>query len=156
MDEVNVNTVTNKFFNFEIWQWVILILILLPSSIIDIKRHEIIVWPILVGFPAGLLLRALLNGVLSVPGYFVQFLPGIAILITARLAKGCIGFGDGLMCIFIGSVLSVQYVISSIFVGFVLAALWGLYLLIVKKAGRKYQLPFMPFLFGGVLICGFL
>lgn len=139
---------------YEIWQWVILILFLVPSSIEDIRRHEICVWFISVGLMTGILLSALLNGLPFGLGYFAQFLPGIAILITACLTKGCIGKGDGLVCLFLGSIMSISFVVSSLILGFVMSSVYGLILIVMKKAKRETQLPFVPFLFMGVIICG--
>lgn len=139
---------------YEIWQWIILVFFLIPLSIEDIKKNEICVWFISVGLLTGILLSALLNGLPFGPGYFAQFLPGIAILITACLTKGCIGKGDGMVCLFLGSILPFSFVVSSLILGFVIAAVYGLILIVMKRAKRKTQLPFIPFLFMGVIICG--
>ncbi len=142
--------------NYDYRQWIILLIVLIPSSLYDIKRHKISLWFIAVNLPCGILLTALLSGMPSVSEYFVRFFPGIVILSVAYLAKGCIGAGDGLVCLFIGTVLKFGYVIMSIFFGFVLAAIFGLIMLCLGKYKTKTRFAFLPFLTLGVIICGFI
>ena len=62
------------------------------------------------------------------------------------------GFGDvkllGVVSLFCG--LSWTY--SCFLYGLIAAALASVYLLAVKKAGRKYQIAFAPYLLAGYLI----
>lgn len=140
--------------NFEIWQWAILVIILTPSTILDIKKHEINLWLVTVGLLTGILLRTLLCGMPGLGHFIVPLIPGIIMIIVACLAKGCIGIGDGLMCLFLGSVLSFTAVIISIFSGFLVASAFGMIMLLFKKMNRKSEMPFIPFMYMGVIICG--
>ena len=140
--------------NYDYRQWIILLIVLIPSSLYDIIRHKINLWFIAVNLPIGIMLSALLYGMPTVSEYFVRFFPGIAILSVAYLAKGCIGAGDGIVCLFLGSVLNFEYVILSVFLGFLAAALFGLIMLSLRKYKTKSRFAFIPFLTVGVILCG--
>lgn len=142
------------FMNYKLWQWVLLALILTPSIYTDLKKREINPWLIVTGIPAGILLDFFLIGIPFSSEYFVRFLPGIAMLLAAWLFRGSIGIGDGIICLFLGSVLHINYVFSSMMLGFLFASLYGLILITVKKMNGKAQIPFVPFLSIGVVLCG--
>ena len=139
--------------NYSYLQWTILVAVLVPSVITDLKERRVCSWLIVCGFAAGILNTAW-TGMPVICEYFLRFLPGIVILISAYLVKGCIGKGDGLMCIFLGSVIRVEYVLGALFYGFLIAALTSLVLVALKKVSGKTMLPFVPFLTLGVVICG--
>ncbi len=139
--------------NYSFLQWVILAAILVPSVITDIKECKICLGLIVAGMIVGIIYTCL-NGMPKFTEYFLRFFPGIAILTAAYLIKGCIGIGDGLICIFLATVLEPEYLYSSIAAGFILAAVIGVTLVIFKKKTGKSKLPFVPFLSAGVVICG--
>lgn len=139
--------------NYSYLQWVILASVLIPSVIADIKERKVCLGLIVCGFAAGILYTAG-NGMPPFLEYFLRFLPGIAILTAAYLVKGCIGIGDGLMCIFLATLLETKYVFTAILAGFVIAAIAGICMMLLKKLNGKSKLPFIPFLTMGVVICG--
>ena len=140
---------------FDYIQWAILLAVFVPTVIMDIKELKICLWPVFCGIAAGIL-NTVFTGMPTISEYLLRFLPGIAILTWAYLTKGCMGKGDGLMLLFLGSVVELKYVFSAMLAGFILAALYGLVKMALKKATGKTKLPFIPFLFAGVSICGFL
>ncbi len=70
-------------------------------------------------------------------------------LITKK--KG-MGFGDVKLAIFMGLFLGYSKIIVAFYVAFVVGAIVGLILIIFKKAKRKTQIPFGPFLILGTLV----
>lgn len=77
---------------------------------------------------------------------------GIILILLALVSGQMLGIGDGVI-----------FVITGIFLGFwgnmelFLLSLWmagilALFLLIIKKRGRKYQIPFVPFILGAYVI----
>ena len=141
---------------YQCWQWVILMVVLIPSSYSDIKKQEINPWLIAGVLPCAAMLGALFTGWEAVPEYFVRFFPGIVILFASHLTKGCIGAGDGLVCLFLGSVLPSECVILVILTAFISAALFGITMMCIGKMKAKSRLPFVPFILLGVLLCGFI
>lgn len=141
--------------NYSYQQWAILAWVLIPSIVTDIRKRQVCLWPIVIGVVAGNINTAC-NGMPQVYEYLLQFLPGAAILLTAYLTKGCIGKGDGWICIFLGSLLTFGQVLTAIFLGFLTAALLGSVLLIFRRASGKTKLAMVPFLSLGVVLTGFL
>ncbi|MFE0099497.1 prepilin peptidase [Streptomyces sp. NPDC059009] len=75
-------------------------------------------------------------------GYFVLFL----------INPNGMGFGDVKLALGLGAVLGWYgwgVLLLGTFAGFVLAALYGMWLVVVRKAGRKTAIAFGPFLVGG-------
>ena len=142
--------------NYTCWQWAILMIVLIPSSVSDLKKQKISCWFIMAGLSCAFLAHILLYGVPHFFEYFARFYPGIGILVAAHLAKGCIGYGDGLICLFLGSVLNIGCILMIIMLAFVSAALFGAIMICFGKMKVKSRLPFVPFILLGVLICGFL
>ncbi|GAB2802734.1 A24 family peptidase [Streptomyces daliensis] len=92
----------------------------------------------------GSWLRALLGGAVLAAVYFVLF------LINPR----GMGFGDVKLAIALGVALGWygwDVVFAGTFLGFLLAALYGLALMAARRAGRKTAMPFGPFMVTGAL-----
>ncbi|MGW8378780.1 A24 family peptidase [Streptomyces sp. ODS28] len=95
--------------------------------------------------------RALLGGLALAACYVVLF------LINPR----GIGFGDVKLAAPVGVALGWygwQVLFAGVFLGFLLAAVYGLALIAARRAGRKSEVPFGPFMLlgglGGVLLGG--
>jgi leader peptidase (prepilin peptidase)/N-methyltransferase len=94
---------------------------------------------------AGDWTRALLAGVVLSGVYFVLFL----------INPSGMGFGDVKLAIAIGVALGWygwDVVFFGTFVGFLLAAGYGLTLVVAGKAGRRTAVPFGPFMAMGALV----
>jgi len=139
--------------NYSILQWIILLIGFIPMTVMDIKNREISIWFVACVGIAGIM-NASLYGMPPVSEVITRVLPGFVLLAVAYLTKECIGKGDGLMCIALGLVIETKYVLISLFYGFILAALFGLTFMVIKKKTGKERIPFIPFIFGGVLLCG--
>lgn len=140
--------------NYDSLQWAFLIVFLVPLVISDIKNKKISAWFIVCG-----LITALIKKITTVTGMPViwelvlQSIPGFALLILAYLAKGCLGKGDGLAVILIGNIIGFKYAVLSLFFGFVIAGIFGATMVVLRKMNRKSEIPFIPFIGLGVLIC---
>lgn len=71
---------------------------------------------------------------------------GIAMLLVAWLGRECIGMGDGVMLMVSGVFLGFWRNLELLFLALFLTAVAALFLLVVKKKGRDYRMPFLPFL----------
>jgi leader peptidase (prepilin peptidase)/N-methyltransferase len=92
--------------------------------------------------------------------HFLVALIGLAaawllFLIQALIYPAGIGWGDvklsGVLGLYLGW-LGVGPLVAGLFLGYLLAALVGLVLLAARRATRRSQIPFGPFLLGGTLI----
>lgn len=71
---------------------------------------------------------------------------GVAMLLIAWLGRECIGAGDGVMLMASGTFLGFWGNLELLFAALFLAAIVALFLLVIKRKGRSYRMPFLPFL----------
>ena len=118
---------------------------------IDLKIRKIPVLPVLflglfsVGFRlwAGIGLWELAAGMI----------PGVILLGLAVCTGESIGIGDGLVLLVLGGFAGIVRTVAVLGVALVLAAALSVCLLLLKKVKRKTELPFLPCLCGGYLLC---
>jgi len=76
--------------------------------------------------------------------------------VTYIVSKGSLGSGDVKLAILLGIFLTSEYVVGTIFYGCVISALFSIVQLIRKKVTRKDELPFVPFMYIGLIITYFM
>lgn len=78
-----------------------------------------------------------------------EWLPGILVgiflFVVSRLSRGEIGQGDALVYIVSGLALGFYRTLKLLMLSLFLAAMAGLALLVIRRVGRKYTMPFVPF-----------
>ncbi len=124
----------------------LLIVVLSVCVIFDIKRREI-----------PLVLLVILGGIVAfLWGYevfwqglgYMQFLgviPGIFMLILARISEESVGYADGIVVAEIGLLTGVGRCLFILSAALFLAAIFSLFVLVIKKVSKKYKVPFIPF-----------
>ena len=124
---------------------ILLLILLLICSWMDIKRKTISGILLCVFAIIGIMLNVIFRPVslaMLVSGMAV----GAVVLVVSKLTKEQIGMGDGsLLCItglYMGFYKNLEMFLSALF----LAAVWGIVLLIIRKGGRKTEIPFVPFM----------
>lgn len=121
-------------------------------SIIDIKSKALPTWLIGV-FAIVCFIFRYIEGV-SFFDFILSLLPGIVLFILAICTKEKIGIGDAFVVGILGIGYTVQNVVSILGISLFFVAIWAIGLLIIKKANRKTELPFLPYLFiGHLLVC---
>ncbi|MBV1708374.1 MAG: prepilin peptidase [Erysipelothrix sp.] len=127
-----------------------LAMILIVIAMIDIDTLEIYD-----RFQVMLFILALINLIISplpwidhVIGFFIISTP---FYIIALVTNG-MGGGDIKLIAIAGFLLGYQATLVTFFISTLTGSLWAFYLLIIKKSGRKTQLPFGPFLCIGIYI----
>jgi leader peptidase (prepilin peptidase)/N-methyltransferase len=133
---------------------------LLAISVIDIDHFIVpnrVLYPTLfITFPllalAALITgdwTALLHAVIGGAGGF------IALLVVHLISPAGMGFGDVRLAGLIGMMLGwlgVGYAVLGIFMGFLLASIIGIGLIVTRLRGRKDPVPFGPFLAAGAVL----
>lgn len=76
--------------------------------------------------------------------------------VTYVVSKGSLGSGDVKLAILLGVFLTSDYAVGTIFYGCVVSALFSIVQLIRKKVTRKDELPFVPFMYIGLIITYFM
>lgn len=77
---------------------------------------------------------------------------GVALCILSKAAGNRIGMGDGLVITVIGMFMGLKRTFICMSGAFFLASLVALFLLFIKKAERKYKMPFIPYIFAAYII----
>ncbi len=137
--------------------WIIpvqVIILLAWNTWQDCRKKEIVPVSLWIFLAAGLVT----NGVYAyqTPASFVGgILTGGGLLLLSCLSRGAIGRGDGYLLCVAGVYLGIAGTLSLLLGAFFLCAIWSLLLLVIKKAGKKTEIPFVPFLLaayvGGLL-----
>lgn len=82
-------------------------------------------------------------------------LGGVMFLLVYLISRNGLGGGDVKFMAAAGLYLGLNGILPAILYGSVLAALFGLALILLKKMGRKDTIPMIPFLYVGILIAIF-
>lgn len=138
-----------KFF---LWQWVVLLSVLIPAALRDLFEKQVRIFICLAGFLAGVVVR--LVGVGDDFTAFYGIIPGMVLLLSSVISKEAIGYADGLVMIAIGITTGLEAGLSILLYSLVLSSLVSLILLATKKAKRTTELPFVPFILIAVIGVG--
>lgn len=68
------------------------------------------------------------------------------------ISKGSMGAGDVKLAILMGMYLTGEYVVGAVFYGCILSAVFSILMLAKRKITKKDYIPFVPFLYMGVVI----
>lgn len=125
--------------------------ILCFEAIVDIKRKKVH-W-------AGALLLALMGIVILILRHDFSLISicmsesvGIFLYVISVLTEEKLGRGDAIYVIALGTILDFREMMMVCMISFFLSALIGIGLLMMKKAGRKTTMPYLPFLTGAYMM----
>lgn len=118
----------------------------------DIKEKEIPMWLIWCcgALSLGRVIYLLTTGAFSPLEMLISLLPGALLLLTAYITRGGVGYGDGLLALGIGPAVGPAVLAAGLGIAVMASGLFSGVLLILKKAGRKTRIPFVPFVAFGV------
>lgn len=118
---------------------------------IDVKTKTVPV--VLIGVLALFLALTGFYIKLSIPFMVFGCIPGMVALFITYVTKGKLGKGDGLILLALGIGCGLDRVMLVWGIALTMAAVTGIVLLVLKRATRKTELPFVPFLFWGYVVC---
>ena len=124
---------------------------LLFLAFCDIRSKEIPILPVGL-YGATLLVVRLWQGaefMEIVPG----LIPGAVALVLSVCSEGKVGIGDGLVLCALGMGYSLHPLLGVLGLALVFAATGAIVLIVLKKVGRNREMPFLPYLFAGYLLC---
>ncbi len=136
----------------EITAMAIMTMALVCMTIEDLLHKKISLWIIIV--LGGLMLFvSIWQG--NTPVFILTgLIPGAFALVFSKLTRGGFGLGDALLLLATGTFFGIWEGLAVLMTGLILSSVVGILLLIIKKAGLKTELPFIPFYFAGVVIWG--
>lgn len=117
-------------------------------SLEDIRQKKITAGLTLLSGIAGIFLHLIFQN-RSIFDMIAGMVPGVFVFAAGRMANPKIGTGDGALFMLTGLYLGLIENLRLMFVSFLLAGFWGLYLLTVKRCEKSRRIPFVPFLFLG-------
>ncbi len=121
-------------------------------TIIDF-RHHIIPDELQIALFVGVVLYLLCTGNLQVVLVGYALIVALPILLLYLLTRGKgMGFGDVKMQMTLGLWLGLIPGFLGLYIGFLSGALYGVVLILLRKAGRKSQIAFGPFLLLGAWV----
>ena len=82
----------------------------------------------------------------------LSLLPGVLLLGLGWLSHWQIGIGDGVMILVIGLWLGLRETIAILLMGMFFCSIFCVVLVLLRKVGRKTEIPFIPFLWIACLI----
>lgn len=141
--------------NFELWQWVVLLGVMIPMTIKDIKTRHVNAYLILGAILGVLAIRVSIMGDKDIE-ILLDMIPGAIMLFVAMLSGQKIGYGDGLLLLFVGTVTGYPTTIVSLLISMILSAFLSGVLLIMKKVDKETEIPFVPFMSLGIFAGGIL
>lgn len=129
------------------WKFIILLGWMIILSIFDIKTRKVPIAIMAAGSIAAAVQVAvsLLEREVYMGEYFMAWLPG-AFFLAAAYSTGKVGYADGWLLWVVGSVLTYRQCLLSFFVSLCLISIFSILLLVIHKANRRTQLPYIPFL----------
>lgn len=132
----------NMFINITV------LLVLCICSAIDIKKKEVPLIILLIGFSAalGINIWQICKGELFILEMAVSVMPGVFFLLLSFCTGEKIGYGDGLLIVFLGLSLGFGRCSLIICIGLIASSVFALILIVFCKAGRNSRLPLVPFL----------
>lgn len=134
-------------------------LMLTVSSVFDVRKKRI---PIQVLIAGGiwavicLTISAVRNGAEVLTGALPGLLPGAGLLVLGFLTQQKVGYGDGILLMIMGLMEGGKMVILAFCIGLFLQSILAVLLVLVKKADKQTQIPFVPFLLTARVIILFL
>lgn len=133
------------------WIQLSLCLLLGALAIADYKNRKIPVWPIAAALCIGILNLHLQHyrDWKSIAGGAGT---GIALCMLSKVTDNRIGIGDGLVIAVIGMFMGAELTFFCMGIAFFLTSFAALFLLWIKKRGKNYKIPFIPYIFAAYIM----
>ncbi len=131
------------------------LLTMIVAAIQDFMRKEISILIIAFGGLLSLVSSSfyILRGNGSPVETLFSIIPGAVILALAFVSRQGIGYGDGLLILALGPAFGTKTILLGLVIAFFISGIVSAILLVVKKAGKKFTIPFVPFLALGMGVC---
>lgn len=128
----------------------VLLIFLAAVAYQDWKEKQINAGILLVAAFCGIVLQAGVQKE-SIRSILAGFGVGLVLLLLAWITGGSVGAGDGMMLMVCGIYLGFWENINLLMTALIMAGIIALFMIAVKKKGRNYRLPFVPFVLAAYL-----
>lgn len=133
---------------------VALFLWLLVMSLFDIRYRKVPVWLLMTGGVAVAIvgIYGCVSGERGLAEFLLGMIPGLFLLLLAAGTRKA-GWADGIVLIYLGSVMGLGQCIAAAMLSLVMISVWSILLLIMRKADKGTRIPYVPFLTMGYGLC---
>ena len=137
-------------------EWAINMIMLAFCSIQDIREKKISLWKLKIYglFTTAACLWKLFppddHSILLVCQSLAGLIPGVFLLLLAKITREAVGYGDGLILLFIGLSLGFWECLSILLAGLLGVFLAAVFAVLLFGGKRGMEIPFLPFLFTGM------
>lgn len=90
------------------------------------------------------------NGTISIFEAGLSLLPGVFLLLISFCTREKVGYGDGLILLAIGLFTGFYQCFLIVCISLIISSVFGLLLLVFRKADKNSEIPFVPFLVIGM------
>lgn len=124
------------------------LLIMIISSIGDIRSRDVFLWEILgcFGMSFAKVAVSIYGGNFDASDVLMSLVPGVFLLLLSFVSGQSVGYGDGLLILCAGPALGAGVAVMGMVAGVFACGLISGILLVLKKVGKKAKMPFVPFL----------
>lgn len=91
-----------------------------------------------------------IDGMVSIGEILSGIIPGIACILLSRLSREAFGYGDSMLILGCGISLGMGPCMEVVVWAFFFSGIWSLLLLVLRRANRTSEIPFVPFLLMGL------
>lgn len=128
----------------------VLLIFMAAAAYQDWKEKQINAGILLVAAFCGIVLQAGVQKE-SIWSILAGFSVGLVLLLLAWITGGSVGAGDGMMLMVCGIYMGFWENINLLMTALIMAGIIALFMIAVKKKGRNYRLPFVPFVLAAYL-----
>lgn len=127
---------------------------LLCLSLFDIRYRRIPVWLLLLGGVVilGSGAYGCIRGENNGTELFLGMIPGVLLLLLAVATKKA-GWADGVVLMLLGSMLGFRQCVMGTMVSLAIISVFSAVLLALRRVGKGTNIPYVPFLAMGVMLC---
>ena len=135
------------------WKFVVAALWLGVLSVADIRQMRVPIWLLTVGgiFMTIVSLIEWQARERNASSLLWSLIPGIALILVAVATKKA-GSADGIVLLFLGFFDGLKVCMTSLMISLFAISVIALVLLGLKKVGRDFRLPYLPFLWIGYIL----
>ncbi len=125
---------------------------MIVSSVEDVRKKEVPIWEVIACFTISALsaVAGLYMGEKNLTDIVLSLIPGTLIVLVALVSREQIGYGDGLLILGSGPALGLYDLGMGTVIALFSSGVISGALLIMKKAGKKTRIPFVPFITFGM------
>ncbi len=125
-----------------------ILIVLIISSIEDIRKKEILLWEI---GACGIIsvirvIMDIVSGEFDIWMVALSLFAGAVFMVLSLLTRQGVGFGDGFIILAMGPALGAKGILIAVMMALFTSSLFSGALLILRRAGKKTKIPFVPFL----------